>query len=125
MRRNCISFSVQHIDKLEHIKEGNLMPNFDWFIKEILNQPAVDDIYELWKYTYNQISDIEREHKYESFLHELGTLLLNAKLFRESTSFGFKYGCLVITTYQNNSIPNLYEISVAWPLYSNNPIDLN
>ena len=123
MRQNCISFSIQDLYKLEYIEKGNELPNLDWFIENILKQPAVDNIYELWVFTYKQIYNMTDHFSYKSFLHELGCVLLNAKLLQNRNSIGFKYGCLTITTYQNNSKPNLLEISVAWPLYSPNPID--
>ncbi len=123
MRRNHISFPIYKLDELEHIEQGNLMPNFDWFIDNVLRKEPVKDLYELWNYTYSCISETNGR-EYSLFLHELGTVLLNAKRLSGSYTIGFSYGALAITTYENNTSPNILEIYVVWPKYSPNPIDV-
>lgn len=122
-RINCTGFSVKDLDKLEYIKDGNLLPNFDWFVKHVMNKDGVDDLFALWLFTNKQIGAFTNNDK-DSFNHELGTILISCKEWSGQLSHGSKYGSLVVTTYQNNAIPNLYEVSVSWPNYSHNPMDI-
>lgn len=120
-RINCLCFSVTKLDQLEYIPKGNQLPNYQQFVDDVLGKERVKQLFELWKFTYKLIGH-ERDDR-KGFDHELGTILISCKLWKNSFSHGLKYGCLTVTTYQNNSIPNLYEISVAWPQYSTNPLD--
>lgn len=119
-RANQTGFSYADLHKLEYIKEGNQLPNFNWFVKEVIGD-TIEDLFELWKFTVKQIGSEKTTR--ELFNHELGTLLISCKTWQSQFSHGSKYGALCITTYHNNSNPNIYEISVCWPQYAENPID--
>ena len=116
---NSISFSRHRLYKLTYIEKGNQLSNFDDFTNNEIGKDRILNLFELWKFANNLVN---RSLEYSSFLHELKTCLLNCKLWENSTNFGFKYGSLALTTYQNNSIPNLIEISIVFPDYSDSPI---
>ena len=99
------------LNKLEYIREGNRLPNYDSFIKDVMNEHSVNVLFELWK-------DERKEHATRStFDHELGTILLNAKNYvtasRAGSMFGMCYGNLAAVTYTNNTKPNLLEFCVV------------
>lgn len=93
------------LNKLEYIKEGNQLPNYDSFIKDVMNEHSVNKLFELWK---TERSNSDRTY----FDHELATLLLNAKFYTKNSMFGMSYGNLAAITYVNNSKPNLLEFCV-------------
>lgn len=95
------------LNKLEYVREGNKLPNYDSFIKDVMNERSVNTLFELWK-------SERKEHALRStFDHELGTLLLNAKDYARNSMFGMSYGNLAAVTYVNNTKPNLLEFCVV------------
>lgn len=122
-RANVFGCSVNDIDKLEWIQKGNQLPNFDEFIDKVLYKKSVEDVFELWQYVKSLTHAKEESMTYEWFKHDLGTLLISCKEWKNSGSHGMRYGNLCVTTYQNNSIPNLYEFGVTFSQYEINPLD--
>ena len=123
MRQKTFSLSYPDIEKLEWIEKGNELPNFDWFISNVLHKNGVDDVFELWKYIRKLTDKNEESCSYEWFKHELGTLLISCKEWKGSFT-GMRYGNLCVTTYHNNSIPNLYEFGVTFDQYGLSPVDI-
>ncbi len=124
-RRNSTAFSKEKLYDLEYIQDGNQLPNLDEWIERNIGNKAMSDLYELWKYNYAQIGTAtDCPTAYQSFMHELSTVLLNCKLLQKEFSIGFQFGAIAATTYQNNTIPNLIEIGIIWPKWSSNPIDI-
>jgi len=106
------SIYFYELEKLEYIKEGNRLPNYKTFIKDVMSEMGVNRLYELWKQERGE------KAKRSIFDHELGTLLLNAKFYSENQMFGMAYGNLAVVTYVNNSSPNLLEFSVIKSIHA-------
>jgi len=123
-RQNTVCFSFPDIEKLEWIKQGNELPNFDWFLENVFNKESISDLFELWEFSKMITGCNEESRSYEWFKHELGTLLISCKEWHDSFSHGMRYGNLDVTTYHNNSIPNLYVFGVTFNEYGLSPVDL-
>lgn len=95
-------------DKLDEltIKGSNELPNLNEFIANAFLPGDFAVFRKQWGRHTTHSSE-------RLFSHELGTLLLNAKLYSNVNMFGMRYGNMCAVTYVNACSPNLLEFYVC------------
>jgi len=108
-----LSISFAALPELEYIEQGNQLPN----LKEWVTKNSFNSALEMFKENFFDKKGFteNNENRNLIFWLTLGTLLIGAKKEIKGShgSFGMEYSDMIVTTYQNNSNPNLLHFYIV------------